>query len=182
MLPMPPHRSPALYTSPAAPFSQGLLASSGPCSGALPPNPTDLVGSCLSCTRLEVMSALKSHGYLGEGCWYSPQLWVFLVEVSALASCPVPDFQHFDDNVIALPAPFPQLQGNRWRQSLREGHTVSEHLPAPCAGLWGQQSPEDREVHSDMERLQQREPHARMWKPTRPLCPSSALHSQQREQ
>lgn len=71
-------------------------------------------------------------------CWggfrqvqHSPQFWVFLVEVPALPRRPVPDFQHFDYNVIALPAPLPQLE--------EQGHRHCEmgaESPAPPVGLW----------------------------------------------
>lgn len=38
---------------------------------------------------------------------------MLLIEVSAFPCCPVPNFHHFDNDVIALPAPLPQLQGDR---------------------------------------------------------------------
>lgn len=65
---------------------------------------------------------------------HSPQFWVLLVEVPALSRRPVPDFQHFDYNVIALPAPLPQLeeeQGHRHRERGAE----SPASPGPCEGL-----------------------------------------------
>lgn len=61
-----------------------------------------------------------------------PELGVLLVEVAALPSRPVPDLQHLDDDVIALPAPPPQLLRHRQGQWGRITGSGDPLLSPPC--------------------------------------------------
>lgn len=65
---------------------------------------------------------------------HSPQFWVLLVEVPALSRRPVPDFQHFDYDVVALPAPLPQLEEQGHRHCERGAESPAP--PGPRVGLW----------------------------------------------
>uniref|UniRef100_A0A7M4G1Z1 Ribosomal RNA-processing protein 8 n=1 Tax=Crocodylus porosus TaxID=8502 RepID=A0A7M4G1Z1_CROPO len=63
-----------------------------------------------------------------------PELGVLLVEVATLPSRPVPDLQHLDDDVVALPAPPPQLPRHgrgQWGGSRGTGPSALPTRP-PC--------------------------------------------------